>query len=148
MPAIDNSEALQSAVRHTLEMMCFAEAVATPAPVWSAPAASTESAAVPFRNRFAGRVELRTTTETAQALAAAMLGKPDRTCVPPALAGDTLAELATVICGRFASSLDPYAPLFLGGPEPSPTGPAAGRPSLRHDFLLDAGPLSVLVYLD
>lgn len=141
LPATEIAEALDRSVRHTLETMCFAEAV---------PAAFSSRLGkrilVSFRAGFAGSLDFDVAPAAARALATALLGSPVEEIPPCAYIDDTICELGTVICGHFLSALDPTAALQL---EPArlvqqeSTAPA----DLRLGFQLEQGPLAVSLRL-
>lgn len=133
---------LDRSVRYALETMCFADAVPSPAAIERA-----KYATVVFRAGLAGTLELAVTPDAAQALASALLGLQPGEVPDEVHVDDTACELATTICGRFLSSLDPSASLFLERARLEPDGGAV-PPDLRLGFQIERGEMAVSLRLD
>jgi hypothetical protein len=130
---------LENSVRQTLEIMCFAEAEAiAPAP----PSSSSLTALVSFSGDRSGSLQLAAEPRAAHALATAFLGLNDSSDPPKTLTGDTLRELAGVVCGRLLSAVNPTARFEM---QVSPGNSRAhnSQNTLQQSFRLASGDLQV-----
>jgi hypothetical protein len=132
---------LEHLVRHTLEVLCFAEAQRLSAVL---PIARPVAARIDFSGARAGHLQLEAEDAAARALTAAFLGlEPWH----PSLASythDAMRELARVLSGRLVTSLDPEAPFETVA---APAGSGEPKETIRQAFRVSAGTLSVTLQL-
>ena len=141
-------DTLQRTVRHVVETMCFSEVAATDE-TWQN--ADTIVTAVNFYGSRSGRLQLEVSSSAAWSLRDSFLGKPEQGQAAADSAGEVVAELGTMICGRFLSSVDPLSPLSLATPETSQCSVSVLRDAprnVRQGFLLQAGHLTASVQFD
>lgn len=138
--AIEAKAALARLVRHTLEVMCFADAELLPAAV--APA-NAVTACVSFSGSRLGYLQLETEQEAAITLTAACLGLDRSDADLGKHVDGTLEELASVVCGRVMTSLDPTARFEM---RPAPALDKANE-GIQQTFRLDFGILRAILQL-
>ncbi len=122
------ARALDASIENVLATMFFADAAPANAPL-ELPAGSLE-AAVQFHGEPSGYIALRIAPGAARAIAAAFLGI-DENEATEAQIGETVRELANMICGSFVSAVESETLFRLDAPamhaEPLPAGGACLR---------------------
>jgi len=130
---------LQNAVTDVLESMCFLSLLDQDA---AATAAETPSVArrLDFRGSFSGSFGLRAPLETASIFAGNLLGQDHEELTEQEI-GDSVGEIANMICGSFLCRLETKQPFDLTTPVVDATS-EAGEGSMQRftkDFVVEGG---------
>jgi CheY-specific phosphatase CheX len=139
MIASDFSVDLQNAVTEVLESMCFISVIEETT-VSAADKKPWVARRLAFRGPFAGHFGLRVPLETATIFAGNLLGQETEELTEQEI-GDSVGEIANMICGSFLCKLETEHPFDLTTPvaDPSSDGDAESTYCFAKDFVVEGG---------
>lgn len=145
-PNHDFASLLTQAVCDVLETMFFTVPLGSAAPE---PGETFLESRLAFYGHLCGALHVRVSETAARSLAAGFLGE-DEEALSPAQAGQTVCELANMICGWLVSKLDSEERFDLDSPQlvsPVPDDLSSAPATSRQSFALENGNITVSLYL-
>ncbi len=147
MPDTETAELVDSAVNQVLETMFFSGVMS----VIEEPDDTIEqtvSVRIAFRGRPSGSMALRLSTGAARTITANFLGQEDEKELESAQVGDTVCELANMICGSVLSRLENETSFELDRAQLIPEAEWARAAGTVRQYELENGVLAIALSLE